>query len=397
MDVAALALLSSRLPDCRSRRQRDRRVSEAETSIAPPGSCVSPSEAAGEHVLPALAVVVILAASMACAASPLADQQDGQPPRPDEAIVTRHGMCDASAAVAVGPHSFIVASDEDNVLRVYGPGDAQPQPGAFDLSPFLGLEADGPEADIEGATRIGDVVYWITSHGADKKGRPRPSGRRLFATQIEIVNGRVKVTPVGKPYDQLVHDLAVDPMLQAYDLEAAARRAPKLPQALNIEGLAATPAGELLIGFRNPIPQGRALVVPIENPEDVVRGKAPAKLGSPMLLPLAGLGIRSIEYSAGRGEYLIVAGPAGEQGPFRLYRWTGSSTDAPVEVSGVSFSGLQPEALIVYPADPNEIDILSDDGTRELQGVACKKLPPDQRVFRELTSVIHAARHSPAP
>jgi hypothetical protein len=43
---------------------------------------------------------------------------------------------------------------------------------------------------------------------------------------------------------------------------------------------------------------------------------------------------------------------------------------------GVPLSGLQPEALIVYPADPCEIDILSDDGTRELQGVACKKLPP---------------------
>jgi hypothetical protein len=211
------------------------------------------------------------------------------------------------------------------------------------------------------------------------------------------VNGRVKVTPVGKPYDQLVHDFAVDPMLQAYDLEAAARRAPKRPQALNIEGLAATPAGGLLIGFRNPIPQNRALVVPIENPEDVVLGKAPAKLGSPMLLPLAGLGIRSIEYSAGRGEYLIIAGPAGEQGPFRLYRWTGSSTDAPVEVSSVSFPGLQPEALIVYPAYPNEIDILSDDGTRELRGVACKDLPPDQQVFRELTSVIQAARRSSAP
>ena len=342
-------------------------------------------------------VVVILAASVAGAGSPVTDQQDSQPPRPQAPTVTRHGPCDASAAVAVGPHTFIVANDEDNVLRVYGPGDAQPRPGAFDLNAFLGLEADGPEADIEGATRIGDVIYWITSHGADKKGRPRPSGRRLFATQLEIVNGRVKVTPVGKPYDQLVHDFAVDPKLQEYGLEAAARRAPKRAQALNIEGLAATPAGGLLIGFRNPIPQGKALVVPIENPEDIVLGKAPAKLGSPMLLPLGGLGIRSIEYSAGRGEYLIIAGPAGEQGPFHLYRWTGSPTDVPMEVSDVSFSGLQPEALIVYPADPNEIDILSDDGTRELRGVACKDLPPGQQVFRQQTSVIHPTHRSPAP
>jgi hypothetical protein len=202
---------------------------------------------------------------------------------------------------------------------------------------------------------------------------------------------------MGKPYDQLVHDLIADPELQAYDLEAAAKRAPKSPQALDIEGLTATPAGGLLIGFRNPIPQGRALVVPIENPEDVVLGKAPAKLGSPMLLPLDGLGIRSIEYSAGRGEYLIIAGPAGVQGSFHLYRWTGSPTDVPTEVSSVSFPGLQPEALIVYPDDPNEIEILSDDGTRELLGVACKDLPADQQVFRQRASAIPAALHSPAP
>ena len=110
-------------------------------------------------------MVAILAASVACA---------GSPPRPEAPTVTRHGPCDASAAVAIGPHSFIVASDEDNVLRVYGPGDAQPQPGAFDLSAFLGLEADGQEADIEGATRIGDVIYCVTSHGADKHGGRRP-------------------------------------------------------------------------------------------------------------------------------------------------------------------------------------------------------------------------------
>ena len=29
------------------------------------------------------------------------------------------GMCDASAAIAVGAGLFVVASDEDNVLRVY--------------------------------------------------------------------------------------------------------------------------------------------------------------------------------------------------------------------------------------------------------------------------------------
>jgi len=299
-------------------------------------------------------------------------------------VMTRSGACDASGAVAVGPGTFVVASDEDSVLRVYGPDDAQPQPGALDVGAFLGLKSGGPEADLEGATRIGDVIYWITSHGADGKGRPRPSGRRLFATQVAVVDGRAQFTPVGTPYEMLVQDFIADPGLEPFGLKAAAKRAPKTPNALNIEGLTATPEGGLLIGFRNPIPQGKALVVPLLNPKDVVMGSAKAKLGAPILLSLAGLGIRSIEYSAGRGEYLIVAGPDGVIGPFHLYRWTGSKGDTPVEVPGVSFAGLQPEALIVYPDNANTIEILSDDGTRDIHGVACKDLPVDQRVFRSV-------------
>ena len=299
-------------------------------------------------------------------------------------VVTHSGACDASGAVAVGPGTFVVASDEDNVLRVYGPTDTAPQPGALDVSAFLGLKPGGPEADLEGATRIGDVIYWITSHGADGKGRPRPSGRRLFATQVAVVDGRAQFTPVGQPYEMLVQDFIADPELQSYGLKAAAKRAPKTPNALNIEGLTATPDGGLLIGFRNPIPQGKALVVPLLNPKDVVMGLAKAKLGAPILLSLAGLGIRSIEYSAARNEYLIVAGPDGVTGPFHLYRWTGSKSEAPIEVTGVSFTGLQPEALIVYPDNANTIEILSDDGARDIHGVPCKNLPVDQRVFRSL-------------
>jgi len=315
-----------------------------------------------------LAAAALLAASLCRAGSP--------------ATMSRFGVCDASAAVAVGPRTFIVAGDENNVLRAYGPTDTTPRSPTFDLSSFLGLKPGGSEADIEGATRIGDVIYWITSHGADKKGRPRPSGRRLFATKVEVVNGRVELTPMGTPYEMLVEDFLADPELKSFDLKAAAKRPPKSPNALNIEGLAATPTGELLIGFRNPIPKGKALVVAIENPKDVVMGKARARLGTPVLLPLSGLGIRSIEYAAARSEYLIVAGPDGVTGPFRLYRWSGSPSGSPEEIPDVPFTGLQPEALIVYPEDPNTIEILSDDGTVQVHGVTCKDLPTDQQVFR---------------
>ena len=63
-------------------------------------------------------------------------------------------ICGASAAVAITDDLFIVASDEDNVLRVYKRGTSD-APKGFDLNSFLRPD-DHPEADIEGGTRIAE-------------------------------------------------------------------------------------------------------------------------------------------------------------------------------------------------------------------------------------------------
>jgi hypothetical protein len=60
----------------------------------------------------------------------------------------------------------------------------------------------------------------------------------------------------------------------------------------NISPLAATPDEKLLIGFRNPIPGGRALLLPLQNPIEVVREWKPVQFGTPIELDLKGLGIR---------------------------------------------------------------------------------------------------------
>jgi hypothetical protein len=58
-------------------------------------------------------------------------------------------------------------------------------------------------------------------------------------------------------------------------LEAAEKLPPKAKGGLNIEGLAATPDQELLIGFRNPIPEDKALVLVLTNPKDLLEKKMP--------------------------------------------------------------------------------------------------------------------------
>src|SRR5262249_24366218 len=151
--------------------------------------------------------------------------------------------------------------------------------------------------------------------------------------------------PVGKPYMNLLSDLVHEPRFTPYRLATASRLAPKASGALNIEGLCATPTTNLLIGFRNPIPQGRALLIPLRNPFEVVAGR-PARFGDPILLDLGGQGIRVIGFW--QGHYIIIAGTFDGSSHSRLYFWNGDDV-APKRVEGVHLKGINPEAVVVYP------------------------------------------------
>jgi hypothetical protein len=290
------------------------------------------------------------------------------------------GTCDGSAGVALDEHRFLMANDEDSKLRVYARDTGGPPVQTFDLTAFLSLN-DDPEPDIEGATRIGNRAWWITSHGRDKQGAPRPSRQRFFATDIETTMDPIQLAPVGKPYMELLKDLNEDPRLSAYRLADAARLGVEVKGALNIEGLAATPENHLLIGFRSPVPEGKALIVPLENPNEVVEGKARPRFGDPFCLDLGGLGIRGIEYWKKRSVYVIIAGSPQEEGMFQVYLWSGKKEETPVPGKGVEWNGLVPETVLIY-RDEQKVQFLSDDGARRLGGKKCKDVAEAQRSFR---------------
>jgi hypothetical protein len=302
------------------------------------------------------------------------------PPEP----VVHYGMCDASAAASLSNDLFIVGDDEDNALRVYSAHQPGPPLYSRDVSVFLGLRR-GAEVDIEASAPLGDRVYWISSHGTNVKGKKRLARQRFFATVASVSRtGAVDLRPVGRPYVNLLQDLIRDPRLAAFGLAAAANRPPKTPGALSIEGLTATADGSLLIGFRNPIPQGRALLVPLLNPGDLVEGRGPARFGEPVLLPLNGLGIRSID--RWNSQFLIVGGTADGKGDSWLYQWDGSS-HPPRRLEHVRFGDINPEAITVIPQGQTAADLLvvSDDGTVEIDCVECKRLKnPAQKRFRSV-------------
>ncbi len=292
------------------------------------------------------------------------------------------GMCDASAAVALTDKLFAVASDEESVIRVYDRDQDGAPLQSINVSAFLDLDPRKPESDLEGAARMGDRAYWITSHGRNKNGKERPSRDRFFAVQIITNAQRVELKMVGKPYEHLLDDLMRDPKLKPFNLTRASKLEPKARGALNIEGLSATPEGRLLIGFRNPIPGGKALLVPLLNPEAVIQGQA-ARFGEPILLDLGGLGIRDMEYWD--GQYAIIAGPYDGKGQSRIYEWPGG-TSLPRLVKHAHLKGLNPEAIIFYPDKGREqFQLLSDDGKKLVNGKPCKQLAePGQQHFRSV-------------
>jgi len=301
--------------------------------------------------------------------------------QPKAALAEYFGLCSASAGVAVDANRFLVASDEDSVLRLYRVDKADAPEQVYDLTGFLELDGKSTETDIEAATRLGDRAFWITSHGRNAKGKRRESRARFFATKLSLAGEKVLVEPEGRPYRQLLADLLSAPDLARYNLSAASKLAPE-EGGLNIEGLCSAPQGHLWIGFRSPLAQQRALLVPLLNPAGVTIGER-AQLGKPRELDLGGLGIRDLGLAD--GQYLIVGGPAASKGKTRLFLWDGGQ-GAPRRFDHARLKGLHPECVIFYPGTGlREAQVLSDDGGRNIDGCPCSELTdPALRRFRSV-------------
>ncbi len=222
-------------------------------------------------------------------------------------------------------------------------------------------------------------MYWITSHGRNSKGKVQESRHRFFATDLHP-DAAKQLVQVGKPYAKLLDDMEGTPELARFNLADAARRAAEAPGGFNIEGLAATKTGGLLIGLRNPLFEGRALAIPLENPAEVIHG-VHARFGVPFELDLGGRGIRSIELID--GTYYIVAGPTADEGRFGLFRWSGSRGDVPRPIESVEFGTLRPEALFGIPGTV-QVQLLSDDGGLDIRGTECKDLAISKQTFRSV-------------
>jgi hypothetical protein len=78
----------------------------------------------------------------------------------------------------------------------------------------------------------------------------------------------------------------------------------------------------------------------------------------------------------------VLAGPDDGNAPSRLFSWAGGAASPPV-LNEVRFPKINPEGIcFLNVGDSTTVLILSDDGSRKLNGKECKSLPEAERQFR---------------
>ena len=252
------------------------------------------------------------------------------------------GLCEASAGAFLDDKHFAVASDDTNVLQLYERGKPDPIGDGIDMEKFTSFD----KSDLEAAAVIGDRVYWMSSHSLTRKGKDKDERKVFFATRIGVSDGKPTLTGIGT--------VATD--LRGALLEAAGIK----KKHLDIEALAATPNGELLIGLRSPLRNDMALVVPFRNPAAVVDNGAAPNFGKAVKIDLGGRGLRSMDLIPGGGaRYIIIAGPVSDAAGFAVFHWSGPGTK-PKKIKGVDLDGLRPEGAMAVPGT-NLVQIVSDD------------------------------------
>lgn len=216
--------------------------------------------------------------------------------------------------------------------------------------------------DLEGlaADRSG-FIYAITSHSRGDDGDVKKSREKLVRFRVDG--------------DRVAHPKVVDGLKAALIsrhavlAEAAQVRDVKTGGGLNVEGLEVSPEQQLLIGFRSPLQNGRALIARVVNLAAVFDSDEAPQI-APVLdeLDLGGHGIRGLSYVPAIGAFLIVGGPASrEDATFDLWCWSGQPDSSARRVTIPGLSGLA-KAEGVSPAlidGVERIIVVSDDGNRD--------------------------------
>ncbi len=151
--------------------------------------------------------------------------------------------------------------------------------------------------DIEALTSDGNIVYAITSHSLSRSRKVRASREKIMMFRYED----------GSIADfHSYGDLKKDLYAQFSDFFQTSIFS---PADINIEGLSyESVTNTLLIGFRSPVVDGKAIIVGIQNPKEIFLKEEKPRFSKPVTVNLNGLGIRDITYDSKKDGFWIIAG-----------------------------------------------------------------------------------------
>jgi hypothetical protein len=274
------------------------------------------------------------------------------------------GVFEPSAIQQLADGRFLVVEDEKEhpfclvTLGAQGVSSVALAPATSDVDGDPRAPDDLEALTMDACGRI----YALTSHSRDGKGRAKPAREQLVRFRVEG--------------DRMVDLQVID------DLKAAlGARYPVLAGAsvvadvknqggLNLEAMDFGPGdGQLWLGFRSPVLNGRAALAAIDAPMAMFEAGDPPQLNRELIeLDLGGDGLRGMAWMPGLGGFLLIAGPASrEPRPFRFWFW---SEEAPGRPRRVTVPGLSDIARAegVCPAKVGGRDVVvlvSDDGDRK--------------------------------
>ena len=216
--------------------------------------------------------------------------------------------------------------------------------------------------DLEAVTMsAGGFVYAITSHSRTKKGVREQAREQLLRFKIrgnDLVDSGVYMGLTDRLKKSGVFERALE---NSVDKNVSF-------QVINIEALNFDKEGRrLLLGFREPLIDGKSMIVVVENPVGMFeRGEQPKFAEDVILLDLEGGGIRSLAYDPVKDLYLMVNEARGADGKnhFQLWSWTGAFDEQPTRVELRGMTGLENVESIapVIINGESKLLIVSDDG-----------------------------------
>lgn len=283
------------------------------------------------------------------------------------------GIHEPSAIQQLEDGRFLIVEDEKQYpfsLVTFGPGGRIGST-ALRLDSLAAGDAFAKLNDLEGiALDRAGFIYAITSHSRDGDGDEKKSRDKLVRFRIE--GDHVVAPKVVKGIKPAL--VAAHPVLAA----AAAIRDVKSDAGLNIEALDMSPDQQrLLIGFRGPLLDARAIIASIDNPAAMFEAGEPPRVAPALTtLDLGGDGIRGMSYIPALDGYLLISGPvSGQQVQFRLWFWSGQADRParPVTVPGLpGFEHAEGVSSALIDGR-QQIIFVSDDGNRK-QGLCAHYL-----------------------